>query len=72
MDFTDISLDVPDVLDLSMLRGIGRQEGEQDFPADEEETPEVVIDATVVAQLVEMGFAEEGCKKVRAAKVSLH
>ena len=67
MLFTDISLDVPDVLDLTSYRAQGRQPGEEDFPVDEEETttPGVNIDEAIVAQLIDMGFPLEGCKKVK-------
>ena len=67
MLFTDISLDVPDVLDLTSYRAQGRQPGEEDFPADQEEatTPSVNIDEAIVAQLIDMGFPLEGCKKVK-------
>ncbi|XP_067951524.1 ubiquitin carboxyl-terminal hydrolase 5-like [Watersipora subatra] len=62
----DISLDAPEVLDLTSFRGHGRQPGEEEFPADDrasEAAPTVEIDEGVVAQLVDMGFAVEGCKK---------
>lgn len=66
--FADVSLDVPDVLDLTEFRGQGRQAGEEEFPADDRSvttTPAVVqIDEAIVAQLVDMGFPLEGCKKV--------
>lgn len=58
-------MDVPDELDLTQYRAHGRQSGEEDFPADQEQaTPVVNIDEAIVAQLVDMGFALEGCKKV--------
>ena len=66
MLYTDISLDVPDELNLTSYRAQGRQPGEKDFPADQEETttPSVNIDEAIVAQLIDMGFPLEGCKKV--------
>lgn len=59
----DVSVEVPDNLDLNHLRGKGKQEGEEELPADQPAQPEVKIDEAVVAQLTEMGFAPEGCKK---------
>ena len=57
-------MDVPDELDLTALRGQGRQPGEEEFPAEQEASPAVNIDESVVVQLVSMGFDIEGCKKV--------
>ncbi|XP_003744765.1 ubiquitin carboxyl-terminal hydrolase 5 [Galendromus occidentalis] len=59
----DISLDVPDELDLRAFRAKGGlQPGEESMPG-EQETPSVQIDEGVVNQLVEMGFSREGCRK---------
>ena len=62
---------MPDVLDLTWLRGQGRQDGEVDFPVEEEEAADVVIDETIVSQLVDMGFPYEGCKKVTALSTEI-
>ncbi|KAK7487678.1 hypothetical protein BaRGS_00021097 [Batillaria attramentaria] len=59
----DVSVDVPDELDLSQLRGKGKQPGEEELPAECPQEPDVKIDGAIVGQLVEMGFAPEGCKK---------
>ncbi|KAG8435759.1 hypothetical protein GDO86_013629 [Hymenochirus boettgeri] len=65
----DVSIDVPDELDLSEFRGGGLQVGEEELPdvapplvtPDEPKAP--VLDESVVTQLVEMGFPSEACRK---------
>lgn len=59
----DISLDVLQELDLSPLRGHGLQPGEEELPETPAEQTQVQIDEATVAQLVDMGFPIEGCKK---------
>uniref|UniRef100_A0AAR2JK96 Ubiquitin carboxyl-terminal hydrolase n=1 Tax=Pygocentrus nattereri TaxID=42514 RepID=A0AAR2JK96_PYGNA len=72
----DVSIDVPDTLDLSALRGTGQQPGEELLP---EVAPCVlyskrhlctcmflsapVLDDSTVSQLCEMGFPMEACRK---------
>ncbi|KAF2345945.1 Zinc finger UBP-type, partial [Trinorchestia longiramus] len=61
----DVSVTMPDVLDLSVLCSTGRPQGEQIMP---DEAPAALaaqpaIDEEVVQQLVGMGFPEEGCRK---------
>lgn len=34
---TDVSVDVPDDLDLTPLRGLGKQPGEEDLPGEQQE-----------------------------------
>jgi len=67
--FPDVSLVVPDVLDLTSFKGQGRQTGEDEFPPDDRPdaaaTPEVVLDEGVISQLMDMGFGMESCKRVR-------
>ncbi|XP_052081738.1 ubiquitin carboxyl-terminal hydrolase 5-like [Mytilus californianus] len=58
----DVSVDVPDDLDLTPLRGLGKQPGEEELPS-EQQTQEVRIDEATVQQLADMGFNVEGCKK---------
>ncbi|KAK2705525.1 hypothetical protein QYM36_015797 [Artemia franciscana] len=58
----DISVAVPDVLDISFLRGSGLKPGEQELPSDVQ-VPEFVYDATIMQSLMEMGFPVEGCKR---------
>ncbi|ELT92166.1 hypothetical protein CAPTEDRAFT_182887 [Capitella teleta] len=64
----DVSLDMPDALDLSQLRGNGRQPGEEQLPEAPTEKPvetveAVNIDDSLVQQVSEMGFPFEACKK---------
>ncbi|ESP01113.1 hypothetical protein LOTGIDRAFT_238331 [Lottia gigantea] len=59
----DMSVDVPDVIDISHLRGKGLQTGEEELPEVQAAPPQVNIDESVVNQLVEMGFDREGCRK---------
>uniref|UniRef100_A0AAR2M179 Ubiquitin carboxyl-terminal hydrolase n=1 Tax=Pygocentrus nattereri TaxID=42514 RepID=A0AAR2M179_PYGNA len=67
----DVSIDVPDTLDLSALRGTGQQPGEELLPEVAPPplmTPDVevkapVLDDSTVSQLCEMGFPMEACRK---------
>lgn len=60
----DVSIDMPEELDLSVLLGTGKQEGEEELPEAAVETPkEPEIDVAVVQQLTEMGFPWEACRK---------
>uniref|UniRef100_A0A8D3CRZ6 Ubiquitin carboxyl-terminal hydrolase n=1 Tax=Scophthalmus maximus TaxID=52904 RepID=A0A8D3CRZ6_SCOMX len=73
----DVSIDVPDTLDLSGLRATGQQPGEELLPEVAPPslvTPDVevkgilgyhapVLDDSTVSQLCEMGFPLEACKK---------
>uniref|UniRef100_A0A3Q2PEB1 Ubiquitin carboxyl-terminal hydrolase n=1 Tax=Fundulus heteroclitus TaxID=8078 RepID=A0A3Q2PEB1_FUNHE len=67
----DVSIDVPDTLDLSALRATGQQPGEELLPEVAPPplmTPDVevkapVLDDSTVSQLCEMGFPVEACRK---------
>ncbi|XP_054477564.1 ubiquitin carboxyl-terminal hydrolase 5 [Anoplopoma fimbria] len=67
----DVSIDVPDTLDLSALRATGQQPGEELLPEVAPPplmTPDVevkapVIDETTVALLCDMGFPPDACRK---------
>ena len=61
----DVEVDMPDILDLSRLRGSGQKPGEVSLPENDAgaAAPEVVIDEATVAQLQDMGFARDGCKR---------
>uniref|UniRef100_A0A673W939 Ubiquitin carboxyl-terminal hydrolase n=1 Tax=Salmo trutta TaxID=8032 RepID=A0A673W939_SALTR len=67
----DVSIDVPDTLDLTALRGTGQQPGEELLPEVAPPplmTPDVevkapVLDDSTVSQLCEMGFPLEACRK---------
>lgn len=65
----DISIDMPDELDITVLRGTGLQPGEEELPdiapplvtPDEPKAP--MLDESIVIQLAEMGFPMEACRK---------
>eukprot|EP00730_Choanoeca_flexa_P004498 TRINITY_DN11713_c0_g1_i2.p1 TRINITY_DN11713_c0_g1~~TRINITY_DN11713_c0_g1_i2.p1 ORF type:complete len:847 (+),score=243.25 TRINITY_DN11713_c0_g1_i2:160-2700(+) len=59
----DISLDVPDELDLTSLKGQGQQPDEELLPEDKQGGAAVELDQGMIQQLQSMGFAEEGCKR---------
>uniref|UniRef100_A0A671YLC1 Ubiquitin carboxyl-terminal hydrolase n=1 Tax=Sparus aurata TaxID=8175 RepID=A0A671YLC1_SPAAU len=68
----DVSIDVPDTLDLSALRATGQQPGEELLPEvappplmtpDVEVKGILVLDDSTVSQLCEMGFPLEACRK---------
>lgn len=60
----DVSVEVPDEIDISHIRGSGKQPGEEELPEPESETSgQPVINEEIVSQLVMMGFPLEGCKK---------
>ncbi|KAG8191918.1 hypothetical protein JTE90_007718 [Oedothorax gibbosus] len=56
----EVSLDVPDELDLSVLRGKGIQQGEEELP---EISNEFIYNEALLYQLCDMGFPLDGCKK---------
>ncbi|XP_063162479.1 ubiquitin carboxyl-terminal hydrolase 13 isoform X2 [Candoia aspera] len=65
----DVSIDMPDLLDISHLRATGLQPGEEELP---DISPPVIIpvdpkapdvDESSVMQLAEMGFPLEACRK---------
>merc|ERR1719186_1855099 len=59
----DVEVDMPDELDMSRFHGVSTlQPGEEPMAADPG-PPAVVIDAELVAQLMDMGFSQEGCRR---------
>ncbi|RXM30525.1 Ubiquitin carboxyl-terminal hydrolase 13 [Acipenser ruthenus] len=66
---TDVSIEMPDLLDITHLRATGLQPKEEELPdiappivvPDEPKAPE--IDESAVMQLAEMGFPLEACRK---------
>ena len=54
---------MPEDLDLSTLKSSGLQPSEILMPEEELEKVEVFVNDEVVAQLSEMGFSREGCKR---------
>ena len=65
----DISLDVPELLDLEHLRSHGLQPGEELLPETSQmgsvtaSVRSFEFDASLLAQLTEMGFPLDGCKR---------
>ncbi|XP_013417871.1 ubiquitin carboxyl-terminal hydrolase 5 [Lingula anatina] len=60
----DVSVDIPDDLDLSDLRGQGRQPGEEELPEEAgDQSEKVTVDEAVVQQLADMGFPANACRK---------
>lgn len=60
----DVSVDMPDILDLSSLRGTGLQPGEELLPDLEGQPPAPPpMDPEVFNSLIEMGFPPEACKR---------
>lgn len=67
-DWTPIKLDVavemPDMLDLSSLRGYGLQPTEELMPeTNAAESPQPVYDSVILNQLTDIGFPPEACKR---------
>jgi len=68
----DVLVEAPEVLDLQALRGTGILPGETPLPEAEEAvsggTPAAPVpDEAIVAQLMTMGFGENGCKRAALA-----
>ncbi|XP_074015224.1 ubiquitin carboxyl-terminal hydrolase 5 isoform X5 [Numenius arquata] len=65
----DVSIEMPEELDISALQGMGLQDGEEEMPdiapplvtPDEPKAP--MLDESVIIQLVEMGFPMDACRK---------
>lgn len=56
----DISLQVPDILDLNEFKSTGLKQGETELP---EESNEIQLNEAIINQLVDMGFSLEGSKR---------
>ncbi|XP_075977688.1 ubiquitin specific protease 5 [Anticarsia gemmatalis] len=59
----DVAVDMPWEVDLSCLRGRGLQPDEKVLPEAAPETPAPVYNEDLLAQLLDMGFPVEACKK---------
>ncbi|KAJ8942716.1 hypothetical protein NQ318_017015 [Aromia moschata] len=59
----DVSIEMPDTLDISSLRGKGPEPQEELLPEPEVQPPAPVMDAAVLSQLADMGFPPEACKR---------
>nr|CAD7201835.1 unnamed protein product [Timema douglasi] len=60
----DVAVEMPDILDLSSLRGGGPQPGEDPLPElTGTPPPPPQLDQNILEQLMDMGFPPEACKK---------
>nr|XP_042913406.1 ubiquitin carboxyl-terminal hydrolase 5-like [Parasteatoda tepidariorum] len=59
----DVSIDVPDILDLGVLRGMGIQPDEEELPEAPSSENEFQYNEALLYQLSEMGFPLDGCKR---------
>lgn len=60
----DVAVEMPDILDLSSLRGFGLQPTEELLPeTDGSEPSPPVYDTVILNQLIDMGFPPEACKR---------
>lgn len=59
----DVSIEMPEMLDISFLRGTGPQADEELLPEPKVLPPTPVFDEATLSQLVEMGFPPEACKR---------
>ncbi|XP_067648406.1 ubiquitin carboxyl-terminal hydrolase 5 [Eurosta solidaginis] len=58
----DVSIDMPDELDLSSWRASGMQSHEQPLP-DADDKPKFAFDENLMGELMQMGFPPEACKR---------
>ncbi|XP_060519311.1 ubiquitin carboxyl-terminal hydrolase 5 [Cylas formicarius] len=59
----DVSVEMPDELDASCLRGTGLRPGEELLPEPDTKPPAPQLDELVLSKLAEMGFPPESCKR---------
>nr|CAG4646818.1 EOG090X0181 [Megafenestra aurita] len=61
----DVAIEVPQIIDLSFMKGCGQQNGEVLMPdeASTDEPVETPIDMSIVESLTEMGFPISACKR---------
>lgn len=60
----DVAVEMPDMLDLSSLRGNGLQPTEELLPESAgSEIPPIVYNFTIFNQLIDIGFPSEACKR---------
>lgn len=59
----DVAVEIPDVLDLSNLRSTGLQPNEELLPDLDRAPPQPELDEGIIAQLADMGFPIEACKR---------
>jgi len=63
----EVDIVVPQELDLSKLRGRGKQTGEVELPDEEEAAPAPTAEEAIVAALADMGFPRVRCVKAALA-----
>ncbi|CAF0728465.1 unnamed protein product [Didymodactylos carnosus] len=66
----DVSMEIPDEIDITSLRAAGMQPGEKIMPEEDDHeiiatssTSNVHVNEVLLKQLVDMGFSTEGCKR---------
>jgi ubiquitin carboxyl-terminal hydrolase 5/13 len=60
----DVSLQVPEVIDLAEFRGVGKKANEQELAeVVEGSAPEIHLNENVIVQLVDMGFSVDGARR---------
>ncbi|XP_035728148.1 ubiquitin carboxyl-terminal hydrolase 5-like [Vespa mandarinia] len=60
----DVAIEMPDIIDLSSLRGLGLQSGEDLLPEIAgSNPPSPVYDTDILNALTDMGFPQEACKR---------
>lgn len=59
----DVSIDVPDNIDLTALRGNGIQPGEKELPEQSSAVVSFEYNEAILYQLCDMGFPVDGCKR---------
>lgn len=59
----DVAVEIPDILDLSSLRSTGLQPNEELLPELDRTPPQPELNEAFIAQLVDMGFPIEACKR---------
>lgn len=59
----DVAVEMPDILDLSALRGCGLQSDEELLPESPSGVPVPVYNQEIWNEIMDMGFPPEACKK---------
>lgn len=59
----DVAVEIPDILDLGSLRSTGLQPNEEFLPDLDKAPPQPEFDEGIIAQLADMGFPIEACKR---------
>uniref|UniRef100_A0A2S2NUA3 Ubiquitin carboxyl-terminal hydrolase n=1 Tax=Schizaphis graminum TaxID=13262 RepID=A0A2S2NUA3_SCHGA len=59
----DVSVDMPEDIDIEYLRGNGPQEGENLIPETSDAPPVFVFDENIMSELTNMGFPPDACKR---------